>query len=531
MTDNSSTHAGGIADPHLMLAFDSSTVPDWLSGRLGNAQIAGLSLFREWNLKSPDQTAELTERLQRENSGPHQLLIAADQEGGQLLSIVGSTPFAGNMAIGATGDTDLAQRVGRAIGHEMASVGFNVNYAPAVDVASAPGNPSLGIRSFGDDPEAVSRMAAATVTGMNDGGVLASAKHFPGKGEAIVDPHYDLPVLNMDFARLSAVEIPPFVAAFSAGAQFLMTGHYVVPAITGSREVPISASAKGITGFARGELDFGGIVITDALDMGALDQGPAQVVEIIAMMEAGTDLLLCMPDLDLQDRVRSAVERGFSRGLINESTLQSSRARITRVRQTLPDPELDPAVLSNSTHMDLARELATRSVTLVRNDAGLLPLRVDQDERILVLEPTPTDITPADTTSFYPAALGAAIRDHHLNVKEIVYPHSPGPLEIAALMDEANDADLIIVGTVFSGSEQADLVTGLSSLNTPIVAVALRTPFDLAKYPKIATYACTYSSHEPSVQALAAALFGKAGFEGHLPAAIPGLFATGHGLT
>lgn len=531
MTDNKLNETGGVADPHLMLAFGDSTIPAWLSETMRESHIGGITLFREWNLESPDQTAELTSQLQRENSGPNQLLVAADQEGGQLLSVVGSTPFAGNMAIGATGDADIARRIGRAIGFEMSAVGINVNYAPAVDVASHADNPSLGVRSFGDDPEEVSKLAAAIVSGMSAGGVLPSAKHFPGKGEAIVDPHYELPLLEMDRARLDEIEIPPFIAAFKAGAQILMTGHYLVPAITGSHEVPISASAKGITGFARGELGFGGIVITDALDMGALDQGPAQVVDIIAMMEAGTDLLLCMPDRDLQARVRSAVERGFSRGLIHESTLQASRQRISQLRQTLPRPNLNPSAVGNSAHISLAKELATRSVTLVRNDNGLLPLQFDSGKKILVLEPTPTDITPADTMSRYPAALAAAIREQHPDVKEIVYPNTPGPLDVAALLDEAKSYDLIIVGTVFAGSEQADLVNGLNDLSIPVVAVALRTPFDLAKYSEVATYVCTYSSHEPSVQAVASALFGEAPFEGHLPAAIPGLFATGHGLS
>lgn len=531
MTHDGPIREGGLADPHLMLAFDQPSVPDWLADRLQSSHLAGVSLFREWNIESPDQTAELTAELQRLNSGPLPLLIAADQEGGQLLSLVDSTPFAGNMAIGATGDEDLAHRVALAIGRELRSVGINVNYAPAVDVATRAENPSLGIRSFGDDPAAVARLGAATVSGLTQTGILSCVKHFPGKGEAIVDPHYGLPYLDLSRNRLDSVEIPPFAAAFEAGARILMVGHYAVPAITRSQDVPISVSEKGIDGFVRSELGFDGIVITDALDMGALDQGPSQVVEIIAMMRAGTDLLLCTPDPDLQRRVKTAVERGLSRGLIPESTLAASRERITSLRSRLPQAQLDPSVVGNAQHRELADELARRSLTLVRSEAGLLPIELDADARVLSLEPKPTDITPADTTSRYAPSLATALRTHHRNVSEIVYPHTPGPNDVDSARAAAVDSDLAVVGTVFANDDQARLVNALLETGKPVLTVALRTPFDLAKYPEAKAHICTYSSHSPSMNALAAALFGKGRYRGRLPAAIPGLYPTGHGVT
>ena len=529
MTSNTPLHAGGVADPHLMLAFDQPSIPTWLADRLHSSDIAGVSLFREWNIESSEQTAELTSELQRLNAGPLPLLIAADQEGGQLLSLVGSTPFAGNMAIGATGDADLAYRVALAIGRELRSVGINVNYAPAVDVATQAMNPSLGIRSFGDDPAEVARLGAATVSGLSDAGILSGIKHFPGKGEALVDPHFDLPYLDQPRDRIDSVELPPFAAAMKAGARILMMGHYLVPAITDSTEVPISASEKGIDGLARTELGFSGIVITDALDMGALDQGPAQVVEIIAMMRAGTDLLLCMPDPDLQERVRQAVERGYSRGLIPESTLSVSRDRITSVRSSIAPLMLDPSVVGNSEHHELANELARRSITLVRNEDGLVPLQLGAGAWVLVLEPEPSDITPADTTSRYPPGLATALREHHQDVSGIVYPHSPGVNDIEGARTAAMECDLLVVGTDFANEDQASLVEALLATGCPTVTVALRTPFDLAMYPTAPTHICTYGSHTPSMEAVAKALFGRAAFPGRLPAAIPGLYPTGHG--
>jgi beta-N-acetylhexosaminidase len=518
------------ADPHLMLAFDGTEVPDWLLKRLEESPPAGVTLFREWNMTSPGQVAELTWALQEANSSPLPLLIAIDQEGGQLIGLTGSTEFAGNMAIGATGDVDLATQVAVAMGRELVAVGINVNYAPVADVATRADNPSLGIRSFGEDPEQVARLTGATVTGYTSAGVHATLKHFPGSGEAAVDPHYELPRLDLDRNRLEQVELRPFQAGIAAGASLLMVAHQVVPALTGSSDVSICASEAGINGYVRSELAFDGLVISDALDMGALDQGPAQVVEIIAMMRAGTDLLLCMPDLGLQERVRMAVGRGQSRGLIADDTLKMASARIERLRSSLRAAAIRPEIVGSPDHLELAKRLAEESITLVRNDDVLIPLRAGADQRVLSLEPEPVNVTPADTTALYPPQLAAALRVRHPHVTEVVYPHRPERSDISAVVEKARDHDLIILGTVTATPGQVELFSALLQLGKPLVTVALRTPFDLAAYPSSATHVCTYGSHRPSLDALTSALFGDIPFKGHLPAAIPGLYPHGHGI-
>jgi beta-N-acetylhexosaminidase len=519
-----------VADPHLMLAFEGTEVPDWLRQRLHESSPAGVTLFREWNMTSPGQVAELTSALQDANSSPLPLLIAVDQEGGQLIGLIGSTEFAGNMAIGATGDVDLASQVAVAMGRELAAVGINVNYAPVADVATRAGNPSLGVRSFGEDPEQVARLTGAMVTGYTSTGVLATLKHFPGSGEAAVDPHYELPRLDLDRERLEQIELRPFRAGVAAGAGLLMVAHQVVPALTGSLDVSICASEAGINGFVRTELGFGGLVISDALDMGALDQGPSQVVEIIAMMRAGTDLLLCMPDPELQERARIAVERGHSRGLIADDTLKTAIARVERVRSSLRTAEMQPDIVGSPDHLELAKRLAQESITLVRNDDSLIPLGVEAGRRILSLEPEPVNVTPADTTALYPPQLASALRVRHPDVTEVVYPHHPAPSDISAVLEKARDHELVVLGTVTATPGQVDLAHALLELGKPMVTVALRTPFDLAAYPGSANHVCTYSAHRPSLNALTSALFGDIPFQGHLPVAIPGLYSRGHGI-
>jgi beta-N-acetylhexosaminidase len=272
------------------------------------------------------------------------------------------------------------------------------------------------------------------------------------------------------------------------------------------------------------------VVITDALDMGALDQGPAQVVEIIAMMRAGTDLLLCMPDPDLQERARLALERGHARGLITDDTLKTAIARVERARSSIRPAEIRPELVGSGAHRQLAKRLAEESITLVRNDDSLVPLRPEAGQDLLCLEPEPVNVTPADTTALYPPQFASALRARHPRVTEIVYPHDPKPSDIAAVVEHAKDHDAIVLGTVTATRGQVDLADALLGLGKPLITVALRTPFDLSLYPASATHACTYGAHRPSLDALTSALFGDIPFRGHLPVAIPGLYPRGHGI-
>lgn len=512
----------------LMLAFEGTILPDWLRRDLEESRLAGVTLFRELNMTSPDQVAELTGTIQSAGGEASPLLVAVDQEGGQLLGLIDSTPFAGNMALGAAGDPDLTRRVYAAMGVELASVGINLDYAPVADLATRPGNPSLGVRSFGEDPATVATHVAAAVQGLASSGILCTLKHFPGKGEALVDPHYELPRLDLDRDRLDSVELAPFAAGFEAGAHLVMTGHYDVPALTGDEGVPVSMSANAIDGLIRSELGFAGLVITDALDMGALDQGAGQVIDIIASLRGGTDLLLVMPDPALRERASIALDRGVGRGLIPAETLERSGRRVDAVRRGLPAPELAPSRVGS--HGDLADELARGSVTLVRNDAGLIPLSLEPSQHVLVLEPQPTNVTPADTSALYPPIFTEAVRGVHEAVTGVVYPHDPDDDDVAALAARASGHDLVIVGTVNASRGQVALVKRLAATGIALVTVAMREPQDLPRYPDVATHLCTYSAHWPSLSAAAMAMFGLAEFPGRLPVTIPGIYPVGHGI-
>jgi beta-N-acetylhexosaminidase len=237
-----------------------------------------------------------------------------------------------------------------------------------------------------------------------------------------------------------------------------------------------------------------------------------------------------MPDLALQDRARVAMEMGYSRGLIPDEILRASAARIEKLRGSVSRAELQPELVGSDGHGRLAAELAERSITMVRNDAGLLPLTSLDTPSILCLEPEPVIVTPADTTTFYPAHLGEAIRARGGDVTSIVHPHQPDHNDIASVVDTALRHDLVIMGTVNATPGQAGMVDAVIATGKPVVTVALRTPYDLAAYPGAGTHLCTYSGHLPSLQALASALYGQIQLVGRLPVEIPGLYPIGHGL-
>lgn len=532
----------------LMLAFEGPQAPQYILDWLRQRGAAGFTLFRELNYESPAQIRELTAALQAaaaataaektgiglagEQAG---LLIAADQEGGQLIAMgAESSQFPGNMALGAAGDFDLTRRVAEATGRELAALGVNVNYAPVCDLNTNPSNPSLGIRSFSDNPELAAGMAAATVAGLESQGVAATLKHFPGKGEAAVDSHYQLPLIEHSRARLEKVELLPFKAGIELGASLIMTGHFAIPSLTGRHDLPATLARAVMTDLVRADLGYQGVIITDALDMGAITQGAGQIIDVIAALRAGVDLLLLTANREVQERLYAGLQLALSRGLFEFKHLGESHSRITRLQQRLnnqPQPGLE--VIGSAAHRQLAQEAARRSITLLRNQAKLLPLRLGQDERILVVHPRPKDLTPADTSSYVQPSLAESLRAYHAGVDEIVCSHTPPAEEIAAIREQAGSYDLLVIGTINASMnpQQAALANTLLESGVPAVTAALRTPYDLSVYPQSLTHLCTYSILQPSMQALAAGLFGQVRFEGRLPVQVRGLFEPGAGLT
>ncbi len=520
----------------LMLSFDGEAPPPDLLAVLQRQHVGGVTIFRHRNVANPAQVRLLTAALQRAaaDAGQPPLVIAADQEGGTLLALAGTTLFPGNLALGATRSAELARRTGQAIGRELAAMGINVNYAPVCDVAQNAGNPVVGTRSFGADPAGVAELSAAMIHGLQSAGVAATPKHFPGHGDTIHDSHYGTPVLAYEPQNFEAVQLRPFRAAIGAGARLMMTAHIAVPALSGGLELPATLSPAIVRGLLRRDLGFEGVVISDAMNMQAMRQGAGLAIDAIAAAAAGVDLLLLQNDSAETEAVYAGLVQAAQRALLAADDQFASARRVLALKRWLsaqPQPELD--VVNCAAHQALAREVAAQALTLVRDDAHRLPLRLPAEARLAAIVPRPADLTPADTSSYIHPALAAALRRHHSAVDEFIVPLDPGDGEISALAEQMSGYDLIVVGTInataYAG--QATLVNTLLARGLPVVAAALRMPGDLAAYPSAPTYLCTYSILEPALNALAAALFGQAPCPGQLPIAIPGLYPLGHTST
>jgi beta-N-acetylhexosaminidase len=314
----------------IFASFPGPVVPDWIRA-WGARGLGGVVLFAD----NVERVGELTAELRRENG----VVIAIDEEGGDVtrLEAAEGSSYPGNLALGVVDDTDLTERVAASIAAELAGAGVTMNLAPVADVNSNPQNPVIGVRSFGSDPELVARHVAAFVRGTQSVGVAACAKHFPGHGDTAVDSHLDLPVVQGDVDTA----LVPFRAAIDAGVQTVMTGHLVVPELD---EAPATLSRRILGDLLRGELGFTGLVLSDALEMGAIARQVDIPEAAVQALEAGVDAL-CLGRVQGEGvvaSVHSAILKAVASGRLEAERVSEAAARVTAStpRHATPDREL-----------------------------------------------------------------------------------------------------------------------------------------------------------------------------------------------
>ncbi|MGF7034922.1 beta-N-acetylhexosaminidase [Paenibacillus mucilaginosus] len=292
----------------------------------------GFILFRD-NIQNAAQLAKLVGDLKEANrsSGGVPLWLSLDEEGGRVSRMpaeLAKPPSAA--AVGRADKPAASLAVGRAVGRELAAFGMNMNFAPVLDVFSNPANTVIGDRAYGRDPAQVSRIGIQTMKGLQSQQVAAVVKHFPGHGDTVEDSHYGLPVVAHDLERLRKLELKPFAEAITSGADAVMVAHILLPKL--DAEAPASLSRRIVTGLLREEMDFGGVVVTDDLVMGAItkryDLGQAGVQAVAA----GVDVLLVGHGHEAGTAVFSAVKRAVQEGVITEARLKESVTRILRLK-------------------------------------------------------------------------------------------------------------------------------------------------------------------------------------------------------
>jgi len=496
--------------------------------------IGGVVLFHK-NVTSAYQVAQLTAGIQgiAQAAGAPPLWVAIDHEGGVVNRFLGAatsggprvTPLPGAMALGAAAEPNLARDAGRVAGRELRALGIHVNFAPVMDVNNNPANPVIGTRAFGESPALVEAMGLAYIEGLQDAGVAATAKHCPGHGDVTVDSHVDLPRVGHEAARLEAVELPPFAAAARAGVAAMMPAHIVYPALDPSG-APATMSRPMLTGLLRNRWGYPGLVVSDSMSMRAIVDHYGVGGAAVAAVQAGCDILLALGPEVLQQEIIEHLAVAIESGEIPGARVAQARARIDAaarrwgvgedLRIARPQPADLAGTVGTEDHLRTAIRIAEAAVTLVRDRRGAIPVKPAKAARIGVaaLSPGLDEGGPPDLTS--------VLRRHGVTVRD------------CAAGDPLIDVDCVVVVTCTRGMPDPGQVAAVRDLyrrvGDRLVVVAAGDPYDLLQFPEVPAYLVTYGSDEPSLEAAARVLLGRAQAHGRLPVTLPGLHPIGHGL-
>ncbi len=454
-------------------------------------------IYFDANLDDAEQIARMSAGVQEiaaEQGQGVPLFLGIDQEQGRVVRMPVGTLFPDAMAVGATGDTELAALRAATTANELTAVGINLNYAPDADVNTDPNNPVIGIRSFGSDPDAVAEMVLAEADAYAENGVVPVAKHFPGHGDTDVDSHSGLPVIDLPRDRWEAEHLPPFRAAVEAGIDSIMTAHVLMPGLESDEDPdPATLSPTLIDGILRDELGYDGVVTTDALNMDGVRQRHSDGEVAVRVIEAGVDQLLMPPN---PEEAVAAIHEAVESGRIDEERIDRSVLRVLTLKEKrgiLEAEPVDPAAATSAMedpdHAEAAQRVADASVTLLRNENDLLPLAAGTDVRVTG--------TGADR-------IAPALADAGMNVVE-------------------SGEAVLVVGTsgARSSEEQRSLVASGRAQGTPVVVVSQDGPYDLEAFPDVEGYLALYSAVEVSRVAAARVISGQVEPTGTLPVDIP----------
>ena len=498
-----------------MVTLHGSVMTEQGAAFLREYQPGAVVLFTS-NIGSPASVTQLTNDYQQTitEAGSVPLLIAVDQEGGVVSRLApdqGYTFYPTPLLFTAAGNA-YSEQAGEYIAQELAAVGINMNLAPVADLETNRENPIIARRAFGNDPTITGEAVASFITGTQAMNVLATAKHFPGHGDTREDSHGTLPILNFDRARLDAVELVPFRAAIEADVAAIMVSHIWFPQLDPTPSMPASLSRPVITDLLRNELGYQGIIMTDALDMNAVDLTYNFYEAAIMAVNAGVDLLAVGPGIgdDVAANTIQGVIEAVRNGTIPEERINESALRIleTKERFGLLDWQpLDPAGAEARVdlegHTVWMTDLFRAATTLAYDENDLVPISPEERTAIIFL-----------ATRYQ---IQNECAQYSTNIQWVGVSDEPSADEIGWAVAAAENADTVVVWTqnAISNPAQQNLVEAMPEDKT--IAVAIWSVYDWQTYPDVAAYMATYSPARESVPAACAILFGAAPAQGRLP--------------
>lgn len=507
----------------MMVGFGGKKMGPAIAKLLTGYHIGSVALYSR-NIVNTKQLAKLVHDIRKAMHDEVQPFIAIDQEGGNVVRLnTDVIVLPGAMALGATRDTVLAYLVGQANAIDLGLIGIDMNLAPVLDVNRNPHNPVINIRAYGDRPALVAGMGVRFIQGQQQAGLTTVAKHFPGHGSTSKDSHFYLPEIRLDRRQLTDDDLIPFRRAIDAGLDAVMTAHIRVPAVDPSG-MPASLSSKVIDGLLRKEMGFDGVVITDDLEMRAIaDMMPVGQAAIRAI-QAGADVVMVIWTAHKKREVFESLIEAVRTGKITRARLDQSVRRVLRLklrRGALRSPDNEPRRLSellpNPLHSRLARTVARRAITLVRDRSSLVPLKSGRG--VLVAGPQRVFLKKLKRllpgSSLFHTSRVPSVRHRTKDLDDLV--------------EKSKNSRLIVVAVV--NAYQALLVQRLyHRVNVPIVVVSFGSPYFIRNFPAVAAYLCTYSYLPAAQRAAALALSGKIAITGRLPVTLSGQYRFGRGL-
>ena len=498
-----------------------------------NEKIGGLIFFKG----NSGQEAGLINKFQSMSETP--LLISADFERGTRMRLDDGSLFPSNMALGATRNPELAYRMGLQIAKECKAIGVGQNYAPVTDVNNNSLNPIINVRSYGEDPELVSSMADMLIKGLQDGNIIATAKHFPGHGDTDIDSHSDLPVLNFSKERLDNLELIPFKSAIKSNVMSVMIAHLSLPALDNEVNVPASLSKNIIDGLLINELNFKGLVVTDALNMAGVVKHFSAEEVALRCVNAGVDLIL-MPQGESVSI--SAIEQAVNSGSISEERINTSVRKILNAKNWLKLNEnklTDVSKVSSIVNSDeanrISRQIADESLTLVKNNNSTVPFSNAASQSCLIIS-----LNNGNEKANSDYFLRRFNEKNRFNSTSY-YDLTGDIVNSDEILLDADNYDVIIIpiyakvkiktGTVGLPDSQISLISSLASKGKKVVVISFGNPYLIQGFPDIDSYICAYADAESSIDAGIDSFYGTIKFKGKLPVTISSQFKFGDGIS
>ena len=478
----------------------------------------------------------LLNKMQKASKVP--MLVEADIESGLGRRYSGAVTLPPMMAIAATGDPQYAYEAGRISAVESRAVGIHFNLAPVVDVNNNPKNPIINTRSFGEDPDSVYRYSKEFIKGLHDYNMLATAKHFPGHGDTETDSHSALAQIPSDSSRLWTVEIPPFRNAINAGVDAIMVAHVNAPDYQKNADDPATLSSFWIKDILKNNLGFDGAIITDAMGMGGIIKNYSDAYALIATINAGSDIII--QNNKMKESI-DLVERAVLDGIITEQRINQSVIKILKMKEKV-GLHKDPAISADKTHLDMgkkinfetANEIASRSLTVVKNDNNILPLNPELNEDIYVIDlyDGPNNHTESSLTK--------QLRQSKRKIKTFQIDKSDSLAIADYIFKQIPDEKIVFVNAfanpvewkdnIFLPEVEADLINRLINKSSKVVVTSFGSPYLIQDFPSAPVYICAYKGSGIMQDAVAKLLMGKSNASGILPVTIPDIANRGSGL-